>query len=190
MGHEARERRSDGGESHRPREKTLGPLGPDPLEIKSAAFRKLLQRRRAIKSLLLDQTIIAGLGNIYCDESLFAACIHPLRQARSLTEDEANRLLRAIKTTLRRAIRFKGSTFMDYRDADGKPGSFQRFHRVYDRGGEPCRACGTLIAKIVVAGRSSWYCRMCQPRSKRQNVKTSKPVTRDRPRTTTQLPDK
>jgi formamidopyrimidine-DNA glycosylase len=149
-----------------PQGRALGSLGPEPLELKLVEFSPLLRRKRAIKSLLLDQTAIAGLGNIYCDESLFAARIHPLRRADSLSEDECKRLLRAIKATLRRAIKFNGSTLMDYRTTDGEPGSFQRYHKVYDRAGEPCRVCGTAIVRIIVAGRSSALCPSCQPRAR------------------------
>lgn len=160
---ESRRRKGAGCKKHSLRKRVLGSVGPEPLELKPREFTQLLRRKRAIKSLLMDQTIIAGLGNIYCDESLFAAGIHPLRQADSLNGEEAQRLLRAIKSTLRRAIRFNGSTFMDYRSADGEPGSFQRFHKVYGRGGEPCRACGRPIERIIVGGRSSWFCGSCQP---------------------------
>ena len=145
------------------RGRRLRPVGPEPLDIKPAAFVRLLRRKRSIKSLLLDQTIIAGLGNIYCDESLFAAAIHPRRAADSLSEAEAKALLRAIKSILRRAIRFNGSTFMDYRSANGASGSFQRFHKVYNRGGEACRACRAVIEKTTIAGRTSCYCGTCQP---------------------------
>ncbi|MEK6799746.1 MAG: bifunctional DNA-formamidopyrimidine glycosylase/DNA-(apurinic or apyrimidinic site) lyase [Planctomycetota bacterium] len=144
--------------------RSLGPVGPEPLELSAAQFRGLLSRRRRIKVLLMDQTVIAGLGNIYCDESLHAAAIHPLRRADSLGEDESARLLRAIKNTLRRAIRFNGSTLMDYRTADGEMGSFQRLHRVYGRSGEPCRSCKEAIRRIVVGGRSTCFCPTCQPR--------------------------
>jgi formamidopyrimidine-DNA glycosylase len=150
------------------RRATLGPIGPEPLELKPREFAQVLRRKRAIKALLMDQAIIAGLGNIYCDESLFAAGIHPLRAAHSLSDEEAKRLLRAVKSTLRRAIKFNGSTLMDYRSADGEPGSFQRFHRVYNRSGEPCRVCKSPIERIIVAGRSSCFCRSCQPLSSRE----------------------
>jgi formamidopyrimidine-DNA glycosylase len=151
----------------------LGPLGPEPLQLQLKAFAQLLQRKRAIKSLLLDQSIIAGLGNIYCDESLFASGIRPLRRANSLGESEARALLRAIKATLRRAINFNGSTLMDYRTTDGRPGSFQRFHKVYNRGGKPCLACTSTIEKILVAGRSSWFCPTCQPDGEKSKSRNS-----------------
>ena len=93
--------------------KSLGEVGSEPLEATPAAFRNAMNRRRQIKALLMDQAVIAGLGNIYCDESLHAAGVHPLTRADSLSPESADRLLRAIKTTLRRAIRFNGSTLMD-----------------------------------------------------------------------------
>jgi len=142
--------------------KPLGEVGLEPLEVTPAAFRVALGRRRQIKALLMDQTVIAGLGNIYCDESLHAAGIHPLTRADTLRSERANRLLRAIKSILRRAIRFKGSTLQDYRDANGREGSFQKLHRVYQREGEPCRTCRTAIRRILAAGRSTFFCPRCQ----------------------------
>ncbi|MFQ5495967.1 MAG: bifunctional DNA-formamidopyrimidine glycosylase/DNA-(apurinic or apyrimidinic site) lyase, partial [Phycisphaerae bacterium] len=140
----------------------LGPLGVEPLEVKLASFRRLIARRRKIKGLLLDQRIIAGLGNIYCDESLFAAGVHPRRRADGLREEEVKRLLRAIRTTLRGAIRHNGSTLMDYRRADGSKGSFQNHHRVYQREGEACRTCDVPIERTVVSARSTFFCPNCQ----------------------------
>lgn len=137
-------------------------VGIEPLQATAGEFRRVLTRRRQIKALLMDQSAIAGLGNIYCDESLHAARIHPLTLADRLKPESVNRLVRAIKTTLRRAIRFNGSTLMDYRDADGKEGSFQRLHKVYQREGNPCRECGTPIRRIQAAGRSTFFCPNCQ----------------------------
>ena len=145
--------------------RSLGPLGLEPLDATPAVFRRTLDRSRQIKALLLDQRVIAGLGNIYSDEALHAAGVHPLRQADLLDKDEAGRLLRVIKSTLRRAIRFKGSTLRDYRAPDGTRGSYQRHHRVYGRAGEPCRTCGTMIQRIIAAGRSTFLCQRCQPPS-------------------------
>ncbi|RME36781.1 MAG: bifunctional DNA-formamidopyrimidine glycosylase/DNA-(apurinic or apyrimidinic site) lyase, partial [Planctomycetota bacterium] len=149
--------------SRRHKGKRLGPVGVEPLSVTPAVFRRLLDRHRPIKSLLMDQTILAGLGNIYTDESLHAAGLHPLTPAATLTRDEADRLLRAIRSTLRRAIRLAGSTISDYRRITGKPGSFQKVHRVYGRVGLPCRRCGTPIERIVVIGRSTFFCPSCQP---------------------------
>lgn len=139
-------------------------LGIEPLEATAGEFRRALGRRRQIKALLMDQSAVAGLGNIYCDESLHAARIHPLTLADRLKPDRVSALLRAIRSTLRRAIRFNGSTLMDYRDADGKEGSFQRLHKVYQREGKPCRTCGTAIRRIQAAGRSTFFCPACQRR--------------------------
>ncbi|WP_428937005.1 bifunctional DNA-formamidopyrimidine glycosylase/DNA-(apurinic or apyrimidinic site) lyase [Fontivita pretiosa] len=138
-------------------------IGPEPLALRPAQLaRRLARTRRAIKSALLDQTLIAGLGNIYADESLFAARLHPLTPANSLDAEQIARLNRAIKTTLRRAIRHRGSSLRDYVDADGLAGAFQNRHRVYDRAGQPCPACRTPIARIVLSGRSTCFCPKCQ----------------------------
>lgn len=139
-------------------------FGIEPLSCTLEQFRKVVARKRQIKALLMDQKSIAGLGNIYCDESLHASAIHPLTRADRLGENQAADLLRAIKSVLRRAIRSKGSTLMDYRDADGGEGAFQNFHRVYGREGEPCWTCRTKIKRIVAAGRSTHICPRCQRR--------------------------
>lgn len=137
-------------------------LGIEPLDASAREFRRVLGRRRQIKALLMDQSVIAGLGNIYCDESLHAARVHPLAIADRLESESVARLIRAIKMTLRRAIRFNGSTLMDYRDADGREGSFQRLHKVYQREEKPCRTCQTPIQRITAAGRSTFFCPNCQ----------------------------
>ncbi len=151
----------NGGEVHVGRR--LGRLGAEPLELAPAKFRAMLDRKRQIKALLLDQTIIAGLGNIYCDESLHRAGIHPTAVAQALDPAARDKLLRSIKTILKRAIKFNGTTFMDYRSAEGAPGSFQKYHRVYHREGQACKGCDTMIERIKVAGRSSFVCPACQP---------------------------
>lgn len=140
----------------------LGEVGPEPLLLRPAEFRRLLARRRRIKDLLMDQRMIAGLGNIYCCEALHRARIHPLVRADEIDARQADRLLRAIKTTLNRAIRHSGSTYMDYRDAQGRAGSFQRLHRVYQRAGRACKTCGTSIERIVLGARSTFLCPQCQ----------------------------
>ncbi len=142
----------------------LGQVGLEPLDTSVRQLRAVLQRHRQIKALLMDQSAIAGLGNIYCDESLYAARVHPLTRADTLSSESAGVLLRCIKSTLRRAIRFNGSTLMDYRDVDGREGSFQRLHRVYQREGQPCKKCGSLIRRIHAAGRSTFFCPKCQRR--------------------------
>jgi formamidopyrimidine-DNA glycosylase len=149
-----------GGRKHVGRE--LGELGPEPLQLTPARFQRVLDRPRQIKALLLDQRCIAGLGNIYCDEALHIAGIHPLAKADSLDRETTDRLLRAIKSTLRRAIRCNGSTVSDYRTADGGSGSFQKHHRVYQREGQSCQKCGTIIEHLTAAGRSTFICPCCQ----------------------------
>lgn len=143
-------------------------LGQDPFEITPQELRARLRGRKApIKSLLLNQTILRGLGNIYADESLFAAAIHPQRRAGRLTTDELARLLRAIRHVLRRAIARRGSSVANYIASDGASGDYQRHHRVYRKRGQPCLRCGTLIERVTIAGRSSYFCPQCQSRSNR-----------------------
>jgi formamidopyrimidine-DNA glycosylase len=117
-----------------------------------------------MKSLLLDQTRIAGLGNIYADESLWAACIHPARAGSSLTTAEAATLLRQIKNVLRRAIRAGGTTFSDFRNPYGEMGRFRDRLRVYGRQGQSCRRCATPIQYLRLAGRGTHICPRCQTR--------------------------
>jgi formamidopyrimidine-DNA glycosylase len=144
-------------------------IGPEPLLIRpSQLSRRLLKTTRAIKTALLDQTVIAGLGNIYVDEALFAARIHPLTRACDITQ--LSRLCRAIKLTLRRALRHRGSTLRDYVDANGSTGRFQNLHRVYDRAAHPCHTCKTPIARLVLGGRSTHFCPRCQPRRQSRRI--------------------
>jgi formamidopyrimidine-DNA glycosylase len=139
-------------------------MGPEPLQTRPKQLaRRLSRTTRAIKNALLDQGVVAGLGNIYVDESLFTAGIHPLIAADELTNEQVARLSRAIKSTLRKALRHRGSTLRNYRDANGDAGSFQNLHRVYSREGEPCRKCKTPIERIVLGGRSTHFCPKCQP---------------------------
>jgi formamidopyrimidine-DNA glycosylase len=138
-------------------------MGPEPLGMRPAELlRRLGRTTRAVKNALLDQRVVAGLGNIYIDEALHAARIHPLTPANRLRAEEVSRLSRAIKATLRRAIRHRGSTLRDYLDADGAAGGFQRLHRVYDHAGDPCHRCKTSIKRIVLGGRSTHFCPRCQ----------------------------
>ena len=140
-------------------------LGPEPLTLSTTDLAARLKKtRRPIKAALLDQTLIAGLGNIYVDESLFVAGIHPLRPANRLKLDQIARLNVAIKQVLTRAIEAKGSSLRDYVDADGNRGSFQKLHNVYDRADEPCVTCRSPIKRIVLSGRSTHFCRKCQKR--------------------------
>ena len=115
-----------------------------------------------VKALLLDQTKLAGVGNIYADEALFRAGIRPTRRARTLTRAQAARLLRALRAVLRGGIRHRGSSIADYRDASGSPGRFGRFHRVYHRHGRPCLRCGAPIRQVRIAQRSTHFCPRCQ----------------------------
>lgn len=138
------------------------PLGPDALSIGPEAFRRLMSRDRQVKALLLDQSAIAGLGNIYVDESLHRAGIHPCRRASDVDGDGVRRLRAAIRRVLRSAIAAGGSTLRDYRDPDGASGWFQVRHRVYGREGEPCRGCREPIVRTVVASRSTHHCPRCQ----------------------------
>ncbi|MGD1278606.1 MAG: bifunctional DNA-formamidopyrimidine glycosylase/DNA-(apurinic or apyrimidinic site) lyase [Tepidisphaeraceae bacterium] len=138
-------------------------LGPEPLKMRRTQLARLLRRTtRAIKSALLDQSLIAGLGNIYADESLFAAGIHPSMPANKLSARQIARLSRGMKQVLRRALRHRGSTLRDYRDADGNAGDFQKLHRVYRRAGMPCVVCKTAVRRIVISGRSTHFCPKCQ----------------------------
>jgi formamidopyrimidine-DNA glycosylase len=144
--------------------RVLSRLGPDAARVKSKTFVKLLEGRRgAVKSLLLNQQILAGLGNIYADESLFDAGIHPLTPAGRIPPSKALALHRGVHLVLRRAIRSGGTSFRDFVDAEGNPGWFQVRLRVYGRAGQDCRRCGTLIEKIIVGGRGSHFCARCQP---------------------------
>src|ERR1700685_4362292 len=138
-------------------------LGPDALNISLEDFRKLLKTRRSgIKSLLLNQRFLRGMGNIYTDEALFEARIHPRTIAATLSKQRAGRLHQAMLDILTTAIRLKGSSISDYVDADGQPGSFQQQHQVYGRAGDPCPICGTPIRRIVVGQRGTHYCPKCQ----------------------------
>jgi formamidopyrimidine-DNA glycosylase len=140
-------------------------LGPEPLEIGIEEFRERLRRRKAhVKPLLLNQSFLAGLGNIYVDESLFAAGIHPLATASRLSAARAARLYESIRETLSLAIAHRGSSISDYVDGDGQPGSFQLLHHAYGREGQPCSRCGTLVRKILVAQRGTHFCPKCQKR--------------------------
>ena len=137
-------------------------LGPEPLEISLEDFRARLRRKAGIKALLLNQTFLAGVGNIYADESLFAASIHPLASAARLNPARAEKLYRAIQGILTHAIELGGSSISDYVNAQGERGWFQLEHRAYGREGEPCVNCGKPIRKILVTQRGTHYCPHCQ----------------------------
>jgi len=137
--------------------------GAEPLAIDAKEFAELFRGRKlAIKGALLNQKLLAGVGNIYADESLFRAGIRPRRQAGRLKREELEALRRALKEILEHAIRLGGSSVSDYVDAEGQRGFFQLEHCVYQRTGEPCRKCGDPIKRIVLAGRSTHYCSRCQ----------------------------
>lgn len=138
-------------------------LGPEPLQLRTPELSlRLSKTRRAVKNALLDQRVVAGLGNIYVDEALFESGIHPLTLACTLSPEQVRRLNAAVKRVLRRAIRHRGSTLRDYVDADGATGGAQKLHRVYGREGQPCPACGLLVERIVLGGRSTHFCASCQ----------------------------
>jgi len=137
--------------------------GLEPLDIELQPFTGLFRGRKTpIKSALLNQKLLSGVGNIYADESLFRAGLRPRRRAASLTREDLKRLYVNLKEVLKEAIALGGSSVADYVDADGEEGFFQLQHRVYGREGEPCLTCKTLIKRVVIAGRSSHYCPKCQ----------------------------
>lgn len=151
-----------GAEEHAPPLSVLGPEPLDPAFTAEDFAARLRARRTRLKALLLDQTFLAGLGNIYVDEALFGAGLHPERPAHTLTADEAVRLYHSIRQTLMRGIARGGASVRTYRNGKGEMGMFQLELDVYGRRGEPCRRCGTPIARIVVAGRGTHLCPSCQ----------------------------
>jgi formamidopyrimidine-DNA glycosylase len=160
-------------------ERVLGDLGLEPLEATEEEFRARIQSRSAhIKALLLDQRVLRGIGNIYADESLWRAKIHPKKLGAKLTDDELRRLRRAVQSILREAIRLRGSSISDYVDLDGGRGRFQQRHRVYQREGKKCFRSGALIRRIIVAGRSSHFCPHCQPAPRGRAGKSAAHVKR------------
>lgn len=140
-------------------------LGPEPLEVAFDTFAPALKRRKTrIKALLLNQAFLRGIGNIYADEALFRAGIHPLAMASRLRAGRARKLFDSMVAVLTEAIEAGGSSISDYVDAEGRKGFFQFSHRVYQRTGEPCVTCGSPIGRILVAQRSSHFCPRCQKR--------------------------
>jgi formamidopyrimidine-DNA glycosylase len=151
--------------AHRADLTELENVGPDPLAEDWSAdrLRPLVRgRKRPIKNLLMDQALLGGIGNIYANEILFHAGIRPTRPARTLRQRELETLAHVTQLVLADAVRLGGSSISDFRDSNGRPGYFQLQLAVYDRAGEPCRRCATPIRRIVLAGRSSFYCRRCQ----------------------------
>jgi formamidopyrimidine-DNA glycosylase len=142
-------------------------LGVEPLgeDLTGEALRRMARGRRApVKAFLLDQRRVAGVGNIYADEALFRARIHPLRPVGSLTRAQFEALARAVREALGAGLAAGGATIDDFRDADGAPGAFQDEFLVHRRRGEPCPSCGGEIVKFVAAGRGTYACERCQPR--------------------------
>ncbi len=172
-------------------------FGADPLEVSKQEFAdRICGRRARIKALLLDQSVLRGVGNIYADESLWRAKIHPARLGANLSRKQSETLRHVLQNILRKAIVLRGSSISDFLDAEGKPGEYQRHHRAYGREGKNCYRCKTLIRRAIVAGRSSYFCPRCQPsprafialplagkngrKSKRRNAKhAEKPQRRD-----------
>jgi formamidopyrimidine-DNA glycosylase len=140
--------------------------GPEPLGPRFTArwlATQLARRRGALKAVLLDQRVVAGLGNIYADEALWRARVNPLRPANDLSGEEVGRVVRAVRAALRAGIVRQGSTLRDYAAPVGASGSMQDEFRVYGRDGEPCKRCGATITKTRVGGRGTWFCPRCQP---------------------------
>jgi formamidopyrimidine-DNA glycosylase len=143
----------------------LAGLGVEPLDeafTPALLHRRARTQRRAVKSLLMDQGFVAGLGNIYVNEILFAAGVRPRRRTSRVSRREAERIVAATGAVLGRAIAARGSSISDYRDERGEPGAFQHTFAVYERAGAPCLTCGAAIRRVVIIGRSSYYCPSCQ----------------------------
>jgi formamidopyrimidine-DNA glycosylase len=159
--------------------KELLRFGADPLEAGFADFEeKIAGRRTRIKALLLDQRVLRGVGNIYADESLWRAKIHPAKLGASLSKEQLKLLYKSLQGILRDAIVLRGSSISDFLDAEGQPGEYQRHHQAYGREGSRCFRCKTEIRRGIVAGRSSFYCPFCQkvPRGWKSGIKKkSKP---------------
>ena len=158
-----------------PLAKELLAFGADPLEVSAAEFAERIRSRHArIKALLLDQSVLRGVGNIYADESLWRAKIHPARLGMRLSEKETETLRKVLQDILKKAIVMRGSSISDFLDADGEPGEYQRHHRAYGREGKSCYRCRTPIRRIIVAGRSSYFCPKCQaaPRHRKKRVRS------------------
>lgn len=156
-------------------ERVWASLGPDALSVSGSALRQALERsKRPIKSALLDQNAVAGIGNIYADESLFAAGIHPMSLCNSLRAKDFCRLATHITRILEKAVRAGGSTLRDYRDAFGEPGDAVQIHEVYGRAGKPCRRCGKQLVGFQLGGRTTVACPGCQDLSTTQNAAVAK----------------
>jgi len=155
-------------------------FGADPLVISQEEFVNRIRGGRArIKAMLLDQGVLRGVGNIYADESLWKAKIHPARIGARLSVEEVKNLHGALRQILEKAIVLRGSSISDFLDAEGEPGEYQLHHKAYGREGKACYRCKTSIRRIVVAGRSSFFCSNCQkaPRGGKR-TRRAKPVRR------------
>jgi formamidopyrimidine-DNA glycosylase len=138
-------------------------FGADPLEVTAEEFATRIRSRHSrIKALLLNQTVLRGVGNIYADESLWRAKIHPAKLGASINKKQAAVLHRALQAILKKAIVMRGSSIANFVDGEGKPGEYQQHHRAYGREGEKCYRCGAIIRRAIVAGRSSHFCPKCQ----------------------------
>lgn len=143
--------------------KFIKELGPEPFDLTLEQFKKmLLSKKTKIKPLLMDQTFISGVGNLYAAEALFRAKIHPERPTSTLSDKEKTVLFKELKDTLSQAIRYKGSSVDQYVQLSGKPGDYVKYHKVYDREGKPCFVCKKPIKRISLGGRGTYFCPKCQ----------------------------
>ena len=154
-------------------------FGADPLQVSVQEFAERIRSRSSrIKALLLDQTVLRGVGNIYADESLWRAKIHPARQGAQLSKKQATTLRKVLQDVLQKAILARGSSISDFLDAEGQPGEYQRRHRAYGREGKRCFRCAATIRRVLVAGRSSFFCPKCQPAPRSPRHGAAKEKTR------------
>lgn len=156
-------------------------LGPDALTITPGRLRRVLTGTRALKALLLDQQVIAGVGNIYADEALFAAGIHPMCKSSDITPAQITRLAVTIPRILRTAIRSGGSTLRDYRSPAGTRGRAQESHAVYGRAGTPCLMCSTPLRQAIIAGRTTVWCEVCQAPPIKGGAGPPRDISEERP---------
>lgn len=143
--------------------KFIQELGPEPFALSLERFKEMLANKKTkIKPLLMDQTFISGIGNLYAAEALFRARIHPQRPASSLSDKEKELLFKEIRDTLSEAIKYKGSSVDQYVQLSGEAGDYVKYHKVYDREGKPCVVCKTPIKRISLGGRGTYFCPRCQ----------------------------
>lgn len=143
--------------------KFVNELGPEPFDLTADKFKQMVSAKKTrIKPLLMNQTFISGVGNLYAAEVLFKAGIHPQKRANSLSDKEKALLFREIKDTLQEAIQHRGSSVDQYVQLSGKPGDYVKHHKVYDRAGKPCLVCKTPIKRIALGGRGTYFCPKCQ----------------------------